>query len=73
MINLPIHVGQTARFDPFHFQVDQEQLKGQPTITGKVVLVNATHGLFSVEYQLGSVFRTTFKFSQIGTAVKICK
>lgn len=73
MMELQINVGQTVRFDPFACLTAQEDIKKKNTITGKVVMVNARNQWFLVEYQLGGVFRTSFKFSQIGTAVKICK
>lgn len=73
MKDCTVTVGTRVRFDPFACLTAQEDIKKKQTIIGKVVMVNTRRGWFLVEYQLGGVFRTSFKFSQIGTAVKICK
>lgn len=69
-----IKIGQKVRFDPLAetrgFGV--EDYRGN-YVTGTVVMVNARHKWFSVEYLSGSVKqRTSFKFCQIGEDVQIC-
>ena len=63
-------VGDTVRFDPF------EEITGFGSdanrgniVSGTVVFVNHEHKWFSVEY--GNKQRTSFKFCDIGKAVKI--
>ena len=67
-----IKVGQKVRFDPF------KELKGFGAednrgnyVTGTVVMVNAPHKWFSVEYGNPNM-RTSFNFSDIGSVVKVC-
>lgn len=67
-----IKVGQKVRFDPF------KELKGfgaednrGKMVTGTVVMVNYEHKWFSVEYG-DPKMRTSFKFCDIGSVVKVC-
>ena len=42
------------------------------TVTGSIVYINWEHKYFTVEYKCGdSMQRESFKFFQIGTAVKV--
>ena len=65
-------VGDRVIFDPFVAVTGfaSEDNKGKPVI-GTVVMVNYGHKWFSVEYGCPAM-RTSFKFCDIGTAVKIC-
>lgn len=67
-----IKVGQKVRFDPFAEVRGfcSGDFKGD-YVTGTVVMVNEPHKWFSVEYGFPKM-RTSFKFCQIGQAVKIC-
>ena len=69
-----IEVGQKVEFDPFKTVKGFFFLGNQPeTVTGTVVMVNVPHKWFSVEYECNGVkLRDSFKFCEIGTAVKIC-
>jgi hypothetical protein len=65
-----IQVGQKVRFNPFTTMKDSvEQIR--TTVTGTVVWINGRHKWFSVQY--GNDQRTSFKFSEIGQNVHICK
>ncbi len=66
-----IVVGDTVQFDPFETITGfaSEDNKGN-LVAGTVVMVNYDHKWFSVEY--GNKQRTSFKFCDIGEAVKIC-
>jgi hypothetical protein len=66
-----IIVGDTVQFDPFTFITGfaSGDCKGN-LVEGTVVMVNYEHKWFSVEY--GNKQRTSFKFCDIGEAVKIC-
>lgn len=67
-----IKVGQKVRFDPLDFfnGYGAEMVKGNKVV-GTVFMVNRPHKLFFVRY--GDNLRTSFKFSQIGQNVYICK
>ncbi len=66
-----IVVGDTVQFDPFETMTGfaSEDNKGN-LVVGTIVYVNYEHKWFSVEY--GNKQRTSFKFCDIGEAVKIC-
>ena len=69
-----IKVGQKVRFDPFRETTGfaSEDNRGKK-VTGTVVMVNEGHQWFSVEYDGGGVkLRTSFKFCQIGSGVRLC-
>lgn len=67
-----IEVGQKVYFDPFKdftgFGSNDNRGK---YVTGTVVMVNAPHKWFSVEYGDPKA-RASFKFCDIGKTVKIC-
>ena len=65
-------IGDTVRFDPFYAITGfaSEDNKGK-LVNGTVVMVNYEHKWFSVEYGEHKM-RTSFKFCDIGEAVKIC-
>lgn len=65
-------IGDTVQFDPFYSITGfaSEDNKGN-LITGTVVFINYANKWFSVEYG-DPKMRTSFKFCDIGTAVKIC-
>ena len=65
-------VGDKVRFDPFVTATGYaaETLRGN-FVEGTVVDVNYAHKWFSVEYSNGKL-RTSFKFGDIGEAVKVC-
>ena len=69
-----VKVGQKVKFDPFGeitgFGINDN--RGQ-IVTGIVVCVNEPHKWFSAEYNCGGVMmRSSFKFCDIGKAVKVC-
>jgi hypothetical protein len=69
-----IEVGQKVKFDPFkeHTGFASEGCKGK-NVTGTVVFVNEPHKWFLVEYTgVGGKQHTSFKFYEIGKAVKVC-
>ena len=67
-----IQVGQKVRFDPYkNMKGFGVELVRGVKVTGTVVLINEHHKWFSVEYG-NPKLRTSFKFSEIGSAVKIC-
>ena len=65
-----IQLGQRVRFDPFSSMLSSFQKIECETI-GTVVYVNQKNKWFSVRY--GENLRTSFKFSEIGQNVHICK
>lgn len=67
-----VEVGQKVKFDPFETITGfaSEDNKGN-IVTGTVVYVNEENKWFSVEYGYPKA-RTSFKFCDIGTAVKVC-
>ena len=67
-----IQVGQKVRFDPLKYATGfgAYEVRGV-YVTGTVVMVNAPHRWFLVQY--GENQRTSFKFSEIGQNVHICK
>ena len=67
-----IMIDDKVRFDPFR------ELKGFGVednrgnyVTGTVVMFNYAHKWFSVEYGCPAM-RTSFKFCDIGSVVKVC-
>ena len=65
-----IQVGQKVRFDAF-YGIKQSIEKVTAYTVGTVVYVNERHKWFSVQY--GENQRTSFKFTEIGQIVTICK
>lgn len=67
-----VAVGEKVQFDPFESITgfSSEDCKGN-IVTGTIVMVNYAHKWFSVEYG-NPKMRTSFKFCDIGEAVKIC-
>lgn len=67
-----IIVGDTVQFDPFKEITGfaSEDNRGK-MVTGTVVEVHYEHKWFSVEYGKPKM-RTSFKFCDIGKAVKVC-
>lgn len=67
-----VTVDDKVTFDPFAEVTGfaSEDNKGN-FVTGSVVYVNYEHKWFSVEYGNPKT-RTSFKFCDIGTAVKVC-
>lgn len=66
-----IVVGEKVRFDPFEYIKGQDISFYRQTIVGEVVEVNYKHKWFSVEYGCPAM-RTSFKFCDIGSVVKVC-
>lgn len=66
-----IFIGEKVRFDPYEYigGVDIEFLRGH-LVVGEVVEVNYAHKWFSVEYGCPAM-RTSFKFCDIGSVVKV--
>ena len=65
-----IFVGQKVRFDPFEsMKCSTDKIK--ETVVGTVAMVNGKHRWFSVLY--GNNQRASFKFTEIGHNVHICK
>lgn len=65
-------VGDTVKFDPFEHLMGFGACDNRgKLVTGTVVMVNYEHKWFSVEYG-NPKLRTSFKFCDIGRAVKIC-
>lgn len=65
-----IRIGQKVKFDALHCVKQSIEKTIAPTV-GTVVFINARHNWFSVQY--GENQRTSFKFSEIGQNVHICK
>ena len=65
-----IQVGQKVRFDAL-YGCKQSIEKITAFTIGTVVYVNEPHKWFSVRY--GGNQRTSFKFTEIGQEVKLCK
>ena len=65
-----ITVGEKVCFDPFEYIKGQDIAFYRKNIIGEVVEVNYKHKWFSVEYGCPAM-RTSFKFCDIGTEVKI--
>ena len=67
-----IFIDDEVEFDPFGEVTGfaSEDIRGN-LVAGKVVYVNYGHEWFSVEYG-DPKMRTSFKFCDIGKAVKIC-
>lgn len=63
-------VGDKVRFDPFEHDKGQDFGFYRHNVIGEVVEVNYKHKWFSVEYGCPAM-RTSFKFCDIGTEVKI--
>ena len=69
-----IGIGMKVRFVP-HFNCglmdSQEELEPN-TITGKIIYINWEHKCFAVEFKCGDTIQhESFKFCQIGSAVKV--
>lgn len=65
-----IIIGDKVRFDPFaHIQSHFDGVY-RGSVIGEVVEVNYAHQWFSVEYGCPAM-RTSFKFCDIGTEVKV--
>jgi hypothetical protein len=61
-------VDQKVRFDAFQYDKNDETLE----VTGTVYAVNYEHKVFHVVYCIdGRELRTSFKFCDIGTKVKV--
>ena len=68
-----ISVNQRVRFDALE-HINTTAAKLSAPVTGAVYDVNEAHQVFHVAYDLGgTVQRTSFKFTDIGNAVTICK
>ena len=68
-----VAINQRVRFDVFE-HICKTGDKHSKVVTGAVYDVNPRHHVFHVVYDLGgTVQRTSFKFSDIGNAVTICK
>lgn len=65
-----VAVGQKVRFDPFACTVGIDIGYSRCEVTVRIVEVNDKHKWFSVEYG-DPKMRTSFKFCDIGQAVKI--
>lgn len=65
-----IHVGQRVRFDALAACKSQADSIVANTV-GVVVYINERHKWFSVEYGNPKA-RTSFKFCDIGSVVKVC-
>lgn len=67
-----ICVGEKVRFDPYENMsgVGIDSMRGQHIMIGEVVEVNYLHKWFSVEYGCPAM-RTSFKFCDIGSVVKV--
>lgn len=63
-------VGDKVRFDPFEHDKCSDIGHFRTAVVGEVVEVNYAHRWFSVEYGCPSM-RTSFKFCDIGSVVKI--
>ena len=63
-------VGEKVRFDPFEHDRVTDVGYLRHTTLGEVVEVNYKHKWFSVEYGCPAM-RTSFKFCDIGTEVKV--
>ena len=66
-----IKVGQKVKFDAFGAMSSQGCIRAHLYTKGTVVYVNAKHKWFSVEHG-NPKMRTSFKFCDIGKAVRIC-
>lgn len=65
-----IQVGQKVRFDAL-LAIKSSVERMQSNTVGTVVYVNKPHNWFSVEY--GNKQRISFKFTEIGQNVQLCK
>ena len=67
-----IKIGQKVEFDPFKdIHVNGVANNGRRQV-GTVIIVNASHQWFGVEYgDEDGTFRTSFRFDDIGDNVKI--
>lgn len=65
-----VQIGQKVRFDAF-FGMKETYKKDQAPTVGTVIYINQRHKWFSVQY--GKNQRTSFKFTEIGQNVTICK
>lgn len=69
-----IEVGQRVKIKPFRDLHFHDSVSVNYTTVGTVVAVYPDHQWFSVEYgeKDGPKMRASFKFSDIGSAAKIC-
>lgn len=72
-----IEIGQKVQFDPVRehkgFMPKKEKDAKPKIVTATVVYVNEPHKWFTAEYNAcGTKLRTSFKFWDIGKAVKVC-
>lgn len=67
-----VRVGMKVKFDPFEdiISFGFANYRGSKVV-GTVVMVNYEHQWFSVEYGKNPAMKTSFKFCDIGRAVKI--
>jgi hypothetical protein len=65
-----VMVGEKVRFDPFEHDKGPDIGSFRTRVIGEVVEVNYKHQWFSVEYGCPAM-RTSFKFCDIGSVVKI--
>ena len=65
-----ITVGDKVVFDPYHTIDGQDRGFLPRNVRGEVVEVNYAHKWFSVEYGCPAL-RTSFKFCDIGTEVRV--
>lgn len=69
-----IKLGQEVEFDPFAGIRLCGLSDSHTTVTGKVIYINAPHSWFEVEYESNEGRqKTSFKFDEIGKAVKFLK
>lgn len=77
MENKIIKIGQKVIFDPLegvtlHNMGMKE--RGRREVVGTVVYINEDHRHFTVKYEDGGCeIRTSFKFNDIGTSVRVCE
>lgn len=67
-----IEVGQQVIFDPFAGLKFYGVHQLQKNVVGRIIMVHETHSWFLVEYGEEKT-RISFKFSDIGSAVKVVK
>lgn len=65
-----VSVGQKVRFDILE-GIKRNEEKRPAYAVGTVVYLNVPHGWFSVQYGNGQ--RASFKFTDIGKTVTLCK
>ena len=69
-----IKVGQKVEFNPFEGMRAYGATAIDVDVTGKVIYINEPHNWFEVEYKsLEGKQKTSFKFDEIGKAVRLIK